>query len=231
MAQFRNLAARYNAFNLRERVLIVAVLLAILYALADLLWFTPQAAEAKRLNERIKAQAVEQAALTKAVAQLAAKPASDPAGQQQQERDQLQAFIQDAQKIVAQASTELRPGEVIRTLTSSASGVKLVSLKTLPSQLFFDPLAPSTAKAATAPAPGASAAAAPAGPVLPRLYRHRVEVAIKGPYPSVVAYLQALERSTPGVFWENLRLEAKYPESTMRFTLSVVSTHSELVLE
>jgi len=229
MAQIRNLAARFNAFNIRERVLMVAVLLSVCYALADLLWFTPQAQEAKRLEQRIKAQASEQEALTKALAQAAARPGPEAAAPPQ-ERDELLASIQTAEKIVAQASTALRPGEVIRTLASSAGGVKLVSLKTLPSQLFFDPMA-TPAKPAAAASARAVDVAAPAAPALPRLYRHRVDVAVKGPYPSVVAYLQALERSTPGVFWESLKLEAKYPESTMRFTLSVLSTHPELVLE
>ena len=48
MAYFRTLAARFNALQSRERILIVAVTLAILYALSDLLWFSPQQAEARR---------------------------------------------------------------------------------------------------------------------------------------------------------------------------------------
>jgi hypothetical protein len=239
MANFRTLAARFNALQSRERILIVAVALAILYALSDLLWFSPQQAEAKRLQERLKAQVVEQDAFAKALQQMAGKPRATPADQQRQERDALLATVQDAEKIIAAASTDVRPGAVIRTLTSSAPGVTLVSLRTLPSQSLFDPeaaKAPGPGQAASAPRPGASGAnpalvGGAAAPLLPRLYRHRVEVAVKGAYPAVVAYLQSLERSVAVVFWENLRLEAKYPESTTRFTLSILSTQPELVLE
>jgi hypothetical protein len=234
MTHLRNLAARFNVFNVRERILLVAVLIAVFYALAELFWLNPLGAEAKRLQARIKTEAIEQAALATAVAQLSAKPGSVPSADAgKQERDELMASIEEADRIVAQASKELRPGDVIRTLSASAAGVRLVSLKTLPSQLFFDPQVAAPAKSAASPTSAASAAPAPvpAAALLPRLYRHRIEVAVKGPYPGVAAYVQALERSISGVFWESLRIEAKYPETTARFTLSVLSTHPELVLE
>jgi MSHA biogenesis protein MshJ len=242
--------ARFAAFSIRERILIVAAVMAVIYGISDLVWFSPQKSEAKRQQDRIEQQASQQASLTKAAGALASRPNLDPLAQQRREREALLIALREADAIIAKASAELRPGDVIRTLSASAPGVKLVSLKTLASQMFFEAAAPTSSKAASAPAASGSAAgtspataaapvAAPATPsgtaaaatAAPRLYRHRVEVAVKGPYPAVVGYVHALEKSLAGAYWEGLRLEAKYPESTVRFTLSILSTHPEFVLE
>jgi MSHA biogenesis protein MshJ len=226
------LAARFAAFSLRERILLVAVLLALLYAIADLTWFSPQKATAKRLQDQLKLQAAQLESMTKVVAELAKKPPGAPSQQQADREVQLQP-VRDAEAVVARASTDLRPGEVIRTLSNAAPGIRLVSLKTLPSQVVFEPTVANPAKVASGATAVGSAAAAgsPQVPSFPRLYRHRVEVAVQGPYPAVASYLQALEKSLQGVYWEQFRMEAKYPETTMRFTLGILSTQQEFSLE
>lgn len=221
------LAARFAAFSARERILVVAVVVALLYAVADLTWFSPQQAAAKRLQDQVKLQAGQLESMAKAVAELAKNRPAAPT-QQQIDREALIQPVRDAEALVTRASADLRPGDVIRTLSNAAPGVRLAGLKTLPSQVVFDPSTIIPARPASA---ASATAVASLAPPFPRLYRHRVEVAVQGPYPAVAGYMQALEKSLQGVLWESLRMEAKYPETTMRFTLGILSTQQEFSLE
>jgi MSHA biogenesis protein MshJ len=65
-----------------------------------------------------------------------------------------------------------------------------------------------------------------------RLYKHGVEVAVKGRYASLLPYLQGLERNANGVFWSSVRLDVQqYPDLTLRMTLHTLSVQPELLLE
>jgi MSHA biogenesis protein MshJ len=106
--------------------------------------------------------------------------------------------------------------------------VTLVSLKTLPVETF--------AKAPDSGGSGAAAAASAArdgsaAARLPALYRHGIEVTLQGQYVTLVPYLNALERSSNGIFWGTVRFAVTaYPDATLTLTLFTLSVHPELPL-
>jgi MSHA biogenesis protein MshJ len=218
----------YLALSLRDRVLAVAAVAGVLFLVAELGWVQPRQREAKLLAAALEQQAAEIAALTQALRERADKP-RDALAAQRQERGQLRAEIARAESVIGPAGTDVRMGQVVRSLVATIPGVSLVSLKTLPVQTFVKAgeLA-TTAK----PASGASAAQGPQATLpVPALYRHGIEVTLQGQYLTLIPYLQALERSSKGIFWGSARFNvSSYPEATLTLTLFTLSVHPELPL-
>lgn len=96
----------------------------------------------------------------------------------------------------------------------------LVAMKTLPATAVAET---SYSPAATAPAtPAASAAAAPAQPAL--LYRHGVQVTVRGNYLDMINYMDALETMPTQLLWSSAALEVEeYPDSRLTLTLHTLS--------
>jgi MSHA biogenesis protein MshJ len=122
----------------------------------------------------------------------------------------------------------LVPPERIAPLLESilrANGrLKLVSLKTLPVTTLND-AAPQPA------APAAPAAAAAAPPVVKApdlLYRHGVELTVRGSYLDMVDYMHALETLPTQLFWGKAQLDAEaYPNVRLTLTLYTLSLDSK----
>jgi MSHA biogenesis protein MshJ len=149
----------------------------------------------------------------------------DPLAKQRAERDELRGTLAQAQLLLAQASTNMQMSEVIRTMVAARPGVTLVSLKTAPSETFFkSPAMPAAA------ASGAKVAAAESA-TMPTLYKHGVEIVLKGTYVSLVPYLRELEGNAAGIFWSQVKLDVgAYPEATLRMTVYTLSARQELPL-
>ncbi len=70
---------------------------------------------------------------------------------------------------------------------------------------------------------GAAGGRAPAGGAR-EVFRHTVELSVKGSYFDLLDYLAALERMPQRVFWDGLELSvAQYPQSVLKLTLYTLS--------
>src|SRR4051794_2009643 len=106
-------------------------------------------------------------------------------------------------------------------MLATSPGVALVSVKTLPVQTVIQP----TAARPAAPAgenqkapPSTGVEASGAG-----VYRHAIEVKLRGNYTALLPYLEKLQRGSSRLTWADARLQAAYPEATLTivvFTLS-----------
>jgi MSHA biogenesis protein MshJ len=124
----------------------------------------------------------------------------------------------------------LVPPERIAPLLESilrANGrLKLVSLKTLPVTTLNDGTAPPAA------APAALATATTATPPVVKspdlLYRHGVELTVRGSYLDMVDYMHALETLPTQLFWGKAQLDAEaYPNVRLTLTLYTLSLDSK----
>lgn len=218
------LFARFKGLSPRERVLLVGALLVAVWLLFDFTLFRPQQTQARLLRDKIAQQQIDVEALNKAVQALSISQKTDPLAKQRAERDELRNTFAQAQSLITNASVNVRMSEVIRTIVASRPGLTLVSLKTIPSEPFFK----GAAVMAVAPASGAKAGAVESTPTL---YRHGVEVVLKGTYASLVPYLRELERNADGIFWSQVKLDVgTYPETTLRMTIFTLSARPELPL-
>lgn len=229
MKTLQAMFAHFLALSVRERVLTVAAGIGMMFLVVDLGWVRPHEAESKALQARIEQQRKELDALADAVRTVRARTPADPLERQRAERDELRALVVRAEGLVGRANADTRLGDVIRPLAAGVPGLTLLAMKTLPMETVFK-AAPATGASAPNAAP-ARAAATDDAP-LPTLYRHGIEVTVRGRYADLVPWLHGVERSAPGLFWGPARLDAAaYPDSTLKLTLYALSVRPDLPLE
>ncbi|ROZ68588.1 hypothetical protein [Ramlibacter sp. WS9] len=223
MKYFTPLVKQFQALSMRERLWAIAALVGVVYFIFEFALLRPQQSTARALGTQIEQQQVELDAVTKALRVLEDPGKVDPLARQRAERDELRNTAAQGDAVIAHASVDVNLLQLIRATTTSKPGLTLVSLKTLPVDIFL--------RVGAAPAVGMAdmktAGAAPA----PALYKHGIEVTVQGSYPALVAYMQELERNAKGVFWGNVRLETlAYPDATLKMTIHTLSARQELPL-
>jgi MSHA biogenesis protein MshJ len=147
--------------------------------------------------------------------------------------DALRKRLGDVRAETARTSDELRamqkglvPAERIAPLLESilrANGrLKLVSLQTLPVTTLGEAAAAPAAPAIAAPASQPAMAPVVKAPDL--LYRHGVELTVRGSYLDMVDYMHALETLPTQLFWGKAQLDAEaYPNVRLTLTLYTLS--------
>lgn len=216
------LLVQFKALNTRERLLTIAAFLGVLYFIFDFALLRPQAAQTRELRQKIERQETELASAAQALKALSAASAVDPLAKQRAQRDEMRATFAEAEALMGRVSTDVRMGDVVRAMVAARPGLTLVSLRTLPTEQFFQ------APAAPAPAAGASAPVATAASSIPPLYKHGIEVTVQGSYPALVAYMQQLERNGGAMFWGNVTVDViSYPEAKLKMSVFTLSPRSE----
>jgi len=112
-----------------------------------------------------------------------------------------------------------RVAPLLETILRANGRLKMVSVRTLP----VEPLGGMNAQRAAADAPAAPAGAkAPAKREL--LFRHGVELTVRGSYLDMVDYMSALEALPTQLFWGKAQLEVEeYPSVRLTLTLYTLS--------
>lgn len=212
------LRERALALSAREQSLMLLVIAVVFYFFIDALILSPQNL---RLQALLDSQEATQAQITAVRAELDnVKPASaEKLLRHESEAQQLKAQVLLLERIRASVNTAEPHLNTLVTdvLQSEHPRVVLVSLKTLP----VKPLVSLPANARPTSAPSAAAA----------LYRHGVELEVRGNYLDLLAYVQGLESQAQGVLWSDVRLSTlNYPESALRITLYMLSDQARLKL-
>lgn len=213
MTQFLKPALlRFQALSGRERALTVAAALAALGVLFHQSLFAPQRQSRQMLQQQIAQQQDALAAMTKVLAQPTVNPLADASVA---ERDALRTQLARAESVLGPRPSDARLSDVVRTLAEPRADLTLVSLKTLAPQEIHKP------------GPRPTGAPPNAAPALP-LYKHGIEVVVRGAYPALVAYLQTLQRNPNRIYWAKVRLDvATYPQAVLMLTVYTVSNRSE----
>jgi len=232
MKYLSRLFEQFMALKSRERFLAIAASLGVIYFLVDLTMLTPQLTRAKALRQTIAQQNAELAALSGVLKALTAPGRADPLDKLRAERDALRSSVAQAESATARASADAKTGEVIRAMVAATPGLTLVSLRTLPAELFFNAGAAAAAAPAAPAQAGASAGHSAAGTApIPTLYKHGIELTVQGTYPALMSYLQALERNAVSSFWSSVKLDViSYPNATLKITIFNLSAHPALAL-
>ena len=221
--------ARVEALQPRERIMAFGAAVVVLVFLANTFVFSPLSRKEAALRSTLQQQTITLGGIAADIEGKARAYGNDP-------NEALRKRLGELRAETARTSEELRtmqkglvPPERIAPLLESilrANGrLKLVSLKTLPVTTLADGAAP--APAAPAPASGAPAAS-PVPPVVAKspdlLYRHGVELTVRGSYLDMVDYMQALETLPTQLFWGKAQLDAEeYPNVRLTLTLYTLS--------
>ena len=216
-------ATAFDALSLRERVMLfgagVAALLFVFYFMV----FGPLWAKRAALDASIAQKQSLVSATNQEIELVMLAHANDP---DRDARARLTAVLAETASL-KQALRQQQHGLVapermvtlLAHLLRQHAGLRVVSLKTLPSGTVGDAAAGSDAAKGSAQ-PSAPAVKAPAA----LLHRHGVEVVLQGSYADMVDYMQALQAMPTRVFWGKAQLAAEtYPGATLTLTLYTLS--------
>ncbi|WP_075796061.1 hypothetical protein [Massilia putida] len=218
--------ARVEALQPRERIMAFGAAVVVLVFLANSLVFAPLSRKEAALRQTLAQQAGAIEGIDADIASKARAYANDP---NEALRKRLGALRAETERTSADLRTMqkgLVPPERIAPLLESilrANGrLKLVSLKTLPVTTLNE------GAAAPAAAPAASTATPPVVKSSDLLYRHGVELTVRGSYLDMVDYMHALETLPTQLFWGKAQLDAEaYPNVRLTLTLYTLSLDSK----
>lgn len=241
------LRARLDALKVRERVLVFGAVLALLIFVFDTLVLTPLQAREAALRTQLLNQRNEIAAIDTEIAALVERASVDPDKDARAHLAALQADSSALSQSLREIQTGLvepeRMAPLIESLLKANGRLQLVSLKTLPATVMNGtpppaaPAPPATVPGISpglaalvqgGPAPAATAAPGPAqtqvAQALALLYRHGVEVTVRGNYLDMVDYLATLEAMPDRLYWGRAALTVEqYPNSRLTLTVYTLS--------
>ena len=229
-ARLLELMARIDALTLRERGLMFAAVAAVIVFIGHSAVLGPMYQEQDALRRQIGQQ---QNNLLGMDGEIAAKLQAYQVDPDAPAREKLAAIRQETATLgdsLLAMEHGLVPPErmapLVDTILRANARLKLVSMRTLPVESMS---ALGGQAAATAPAAGAGDTPAPAagageGPAPVLLYRHGVEVTVRGNYLDMVDYMSALEAMPTRLFWGTAQLDVEeYPASRLTLTLYTLS--------
>lgn len=213
---WREYASKFDALSQRERLMVaIAALAAVVYAMFAL-GIDPALQRARALQTRIAQQRAELDTLHASLRSArGAEPADAALAARQAElRNQIATAEQSIRDIQASLVPADRMNGLLQALVSRESGLQLVALHTLPPA----PLIATENK---------DAAASPkdAGQRAPGIYKHGVEVTLRGQYAAIYRYLARLENSGSRMYWWEAQLSSDGPpQLTMKIVIYTLST-------
>ena len=225
------LAARMDALSLRERGMVFGATVAVLAFAGHTFVLAPQDAKQAALRTQIDQQHAAIAAIDGEITARVEGSRIDPDAQSR-------ARLNTMQQEMGQLGSQLlalehglvppeRMGPLVEGILRANGRLKLVSMRTLPAEPLAAPGAtPAATPLAAPPAPSAVPAGAvpQAGGDVPLLYRHGVEVTVRGNYLDMVDYMSALDAMPTRMFWGRARLDVEtYPSARLTLTLHTLS--------
>jgi MSHA biogenesis protein MshJ len=214
-------AARIDALTLRERAMLFAGAAAAIVFLLYAMVLNPLIAKQKVLRAELAQLHDNIAGIDREIGQRLQAYAVDPDAAA---RSRLGAIGSDTEqlagKLRAMQNGLVAPERIaplLETILKSNGKLQLVAMKTLP-------VSPLSEAAAPASAARAEPVAVAAVPPVALLYRHGVEISVRGNYLDMVNYMDALESMPTQLFWGRAELAVEqYPHSRLTLTLYTLS--------
>ncbi|HEX4909236.1 MAG TPA: hypothetical protein VFV64_00575 [Permianibacter sp.] len=203
---WRRLEQRFQALSLRERVLVIVMTLAIVAALANVLFFMP-------LQEQLKAERQQQQEHQRRREQLENELSQLQAWQARQEdgsglvvvEQQLASVNQQIQQLSQRMVPPQDMTALLQQLLAREQGMQVVALEKLPLEQ-----------------PSQSETEAPVSAEVP-LYRHRLRLSLRGNYFDSLRYLQAMEALPWTVYWDSLEYRVEtYPQAILTVEIATL---------
>ena len=199
--------------SLRERVLLLAVVLVLGGFAADALFFHPQGIKRRQLHEQITATNTAVAELNRQTDAIKVRAQHDPDRESRARQQQLQMELDQLDGQLKALTVDLisprEMAEVLRELLTRQAGMKLVRLENLPPTELL---------------PASEEDAEVNGEERPNLYRHPVHIVISGTYLQALDYLRDLEKLPRKLFWDNLEIVVgDYPQAEISLTVYTLS--------
>jgi len=209
------LLARIDALTVRQRVLLLAAGVLVLYALWQVLLMDPLLAAQARAGSGIEARRDAVAALAAQAEAITRRGLADPDAPNRALRDRHRARIAEIDARIAQTAANVidagQMAAVLESVLSRSRGLTVIEVRGLGARPLLEPAAEQPELAA-------------AGARSPGAFKHGVRITFAGGYHETLAYLRALEALPWRFFWEGIEFEVqRYPEAIASITVYTLS--------
>ncbi len=218
--QWEKLVEKIDGMSLRERVLIFAAVAFMLVATIQVLFLDPLLAGQKKLSsqvvqqqEKMKDIQAQMEALLQARRNDAVSPLRQRLSQVKQQLADGDAYLQSRRDRLVQPE---KMADLLEQVLNKNGQLQLVNLQTLPAA----PLIEKTAK----PEGAGTAPVNMAAELDKQVFRHGVQITVRGSYLDLLQYLTALEQLPTKMFWGMSRMYVvQYPAAELTLTLYTLS--------
>ncbi len=218
--QWEKFVEKIDGMSLRERVLIFAAVAFMLVTLIKVLFLDPLLAEQKRLSsqvvqqqEKMKDIQAQIGVLLQARKDDAVSPLRQRLGQAKQQLADGDAYLKSSRDHLVQPE---KMADLLEKMLKKNGRLQLISLQTLP-------VAPLIEKAVKADGAGAQPAST-AAELDEQIFKHGVQITVRGGYLDMLQYLAALEQLPTKMFWGMSRMNVvQYPTAELTLTLYTLS--------
>jgi MSHA biogenesis protein MshJ len=222
------LRQRFEQLQPRERLLIILVGVALIWALAQVLYFDPANEREKQLSSAIKEVKSQIPTLEAREKILQIEIKQGPLASLKAKREEL---LQNQARLDAklhQQGLVLMDTERMRMVLHDLlkdSNLELIALHRLPPELAFSPTEErKTSNKEDAATTASQQATHEQSTQVLALYRHPVQIELIGRYTDMLSYLERLEASPWRLMWQGLDIETlDYPRARMRLTVYTLS--------
>ena len=215
-ARIAPLAERFNALAVRERGLLFAAALTIVYFTWQYTLMDPLLARGQRAMQRLDQARHHLTAIGAAGAAVGDDPLLLAVSRNRALKARLATLNGEMQAAAQGYVAPERMAGMLREMLAGQQGLTLVTLSNLPvTSLSQSPTGAADAGDAAAGAKDAD----DSGPFL-----HPVEMVVEGSYGDIVSYLRSLESLSWRVYWQRLELDAGvYPRNRVRIVIGALS--------
>lgn len=212
--------SRVDALSLRERVLIFAAGAFLVVSLIYSLFLTPLLNKQKALSAQVVQQQEKMKDIQAQIGALLQAKQDDAKSPQRERIRVLRQQLADGDAYLKERRDKLVPpekmAELLEQVLKKNGRLQLVALNTLPVSLLIEPAADA------APAP--SAAPVPAPGSERQIYKHGVQITVRGSYADMLQYLTALEKLPQQMFWGVAKMQVvQHPTAELTLTLYTLS--------
>lgn len=222
MKLLNQLGDGFAALRLRDRVIAIAAVAVCLGLGGNLLLIKPQQLQIQSLRDKESTHLKEMASLKLALDQieLEAKRGIDPLAADKARLAEMQQKVIETEAFLSgDDSTASQVGILVRSLIKANPDLTLASLKTRPGAVFYSPPPPPQAKAKNDGLNQVSSLVnklksgekeeKPESVVLVNktIYKHGVDVKVKGAYPALLSYIEEMQKFPKRIFWADTKLD------------------------
>lgn len=207
---WKPLAGKIEDMSLRERAMLFASASLAVLIVAHVALIDPVLRKQKSLIERASRTQSQINTVRDQIEQIVRAGDAKQRHPEQAVIERLEKQIADVERaLAARQETLIAPERLpalLRDIVGRSKGVELESVRVLPGA-------------------GVRSAAGPTG-----LYRHGVEIALKGSYFDLLRYLEELEKRSAALLWGAVELQVdEYPEVKLRVVIQTLSRNASLL--
>ena len=210
--------AKVDALALRERVLIFFAIAFLLVALVNMFFLDPLLAQQKKLSTQVVQQQEKMKDIQAQIATLLQAKKSDEDSPQRLRMAELKQEIEAGSTYLQGRRDRLVPPEkmagLLEQVLKKNGDLQLISLQTMPVAPLIDDVNNDTT------VPTAQPLVAPDKQV----FKHGVQITVRGSYLDLLQYLNALEHLPVQMFWGMAKMNVvQYPAAELTLTLYTLS--------